>query len=226
VEKLKRSKDYSALEKRIEYLDTEDQKIARNERDDILRQYERGTLKRGSAEKQLKRLLDDVKEATSIYITDGFIWSNWDVRSVVDIPTRENGIDIIDRVYEVQNPKTGKVGYVFVEIKGGPRTRLGSVTKKVYVAEPSGVEARTVPGTVRQATPEWYYQKIMEIYNRPGAGNRALAERLFAAAKRGDVESWVVKMTGELEPIPTHDPSFSKWFRSKSLPSGARGAHP
>jgi hypothetical protein len=217
VAKLQRTKEYLELDSYLEVLDDATKLQVRRARAKVLAQLERGTLRHGSARQQLVTLLNGAKETTGEYVADGFIYSSYKVRSVVDIPRRNSKVPILDRVYEVESyDKPGEVFYIFAEIKGGPRTRLGSVSRKAYVySATKGLTTRTLRAEVTQADAEWYYQKIIEIAER---GNKALARKLFKAAKAGKVESFVIKSGRDLRPRWNQDLTFTNWFKNRSLP--------
>jgi hypothetical protein len=69
---------------------------------------------------------------------------------------------------------------------------------------------------VKQASGEWYYQKIIETYE---SGHKDLARKLFEAAKLGNVRTVIVKSGKDLEPFVTFNTDeVVKWFAGKKLP--------
>jgi hypothetical protein len=145
---------------------------------------------------------------------------------------------MLDRVYKVKRYGERGTKFLVVEVKGGEATRLGEVTKKQYTYVGGGVVVSEIKGqNVRQASGEWYYQKMMEIYIADPQRNVGLVREMFEAARNGDVESAIIKSGRELERprvLADSDPRIkfntdevARWFRGRELPFDApapRGA--
>ncbi len=183
----------------------------------------RNELKRGAAyaeaRQKVTNLLNGAKEVTGEYVADSLGLSNYRIVDSLAIPVRRNGVPMLDRVYKVEAYGARGRKYLFAEIKGGRATRLGNVTKKIYVYDGANKVLRITElagQRVRQASPEWYYQKIIEIYE---AGHEDFARELFGAAIRGEVESVIVKSSIDMEPFFTfNSDEIIAWFKDKKLP--------
>lgn len=210
---LKQLKDY------YRYLTRDELLLVEQQVNTILQSLKKGTLKYSEASQEVLNLLNGVKEKTGEYVCDFFVLSEFEILEVVSIPRRGisgAGAPVLDRVYKVKDRQTNQIEHLVVEVKGGERTRLGWVTKKSYEYKNGKMTITTLKGEVQQASGEWYYQKIIELYE---TGNQTLARRLFEAAKLGKVQSMIIKSGKELDPKITFNTAEVKnWFSGKKLP--------
>ncbi len=203
--KLQRSKEYTQLDDYLPLLAARNKRTAQQLRNEILARLEDGTYRYGEARQQIVNLLNAAKETTGEYVADGLIYSQYKVHEVIDVARRTEEVPILDRVYVVEDHETGEVFYIFAEIKGGERTKLGYTTYQP-VTLTGGELAQHVAEKVRQASPTWYYAKLVEI-SKSGVTalerrrNQALARELFGAAKSGKAQSFVIKSGRALDPI-------------------------
>ena len=121
-----------------------------------------GHIATGKLASRSSDLLNAAKETTGEYVADGLIYSQYKVHEVIDVARRTEEVPILDRVYVVEDHETGEVFYIFAEIKGGERTKLGYTTYQP-VTLTGGELAQHVAEKVRQASPTWYYAKLVEI---------------------------------------------------------------
>jgi len=218
---LQKSRLYSKLEEYYKFLTKEELLLAKNKINTVLDNLRKGTLKYSEASQQVLNVLNGVKEKTGEYVCDFTVLSNFEVLEVLSIPRRGRtdglGPPVLDRVYKVKNPQSGQIEYLLAEVKGGERLRLGWVTKKTYEYKNNKLTITVVKGEeVRQASGEWYYQKIIEIYE---TGDKTLARKLFEAAKGGRIKSIIVKSGKELDPkITFNTAEIIGWFKGKKLP--------
>lgn len=161
--------------------------------------------------------------------------SNFDIVEGVNIPTRGEGAPMLDWVGKLtQGSKLNRgLRFVLVEAKGGAHTRLGKVSSKVYQIDSSGrlsIKSADNSVKVKQASGEWYYQKIAEIYMSGDklegverAARRKLALELFEASKEGKVACLITKFGKDAENLTLNTDEVVKWFRdhvpSKGFPS-------
>ena len=223
--RLRKTKEFEQLEDYLFLLEDGNKLQVQRARAQLMMKLERGMLRYGEARKEIVNFLNAAKETTGEYVADGIVYSSYKVRRIIDIPRRNAKVPILDRVYEVEAyDRPGDVFYVFAEIKGGRHTKVGSVSGKEFefsVAE--GLAVETLATRIRQASPEWYYQKIIEMYETGATAlerqrNQALARELFDAAKAGRVESLVIKSGRSLDPFVKVDSAFTAWFKRRVLP--------
>jgi hypothetical protein len=222
--RLRKTKEFAQLEDYLYLLEDGNKLQVRRARAQLMMKLERGMVRYGEARKEIVNFLNTAKETTGEYVADGLVYSSYKVRRIIDIPRRNAKVPILDRVYEVEaHGAPGDVFYVFAEIKGGRGTKLGSVSEKEYEFSAEGLAVETHATQVRQASPEWYYQKIIEMYETGATAlerqrNQAVARELFDAAKAGKVESLVIKSGRSLDPFVKVDSGFTAWFKGKVLP--------
>jgi hypothetical protein len=223
--RLRKTKEFAQLEDYLFLLEEGDKLAVRRARTQLMMKLERGLVRYGEARQEIVNFLNAAKETTGEYVADGLVYGSYKVRRIIDIPRRNADVPILDRVYEVESyDRPGKVSYVFAEIKGGRHTKLGSVSEKEFeFSAAKGLAVETHAAQVRQASAEWYYQKIIEMYETGATAlerqrNQALARELFDAAKAGKVESLVIKSGRSLDPFVKPDPAFTAWFKGKVLP--------
>jgi hypothetical protein len=245
--RLQNSKVVKVIDEYLPILEEGDKKLTQKEINAIRQQLRTGKLRYSEAVQEMINVLNTAREMTGEFVADSLVWSNYKVRRIVTIPSRANGVPILDRVYEAEDPNTGQTTFIVAEIKGGKNTGLGSVTRKVYEFKNNKLQITKVSGEVEQASPEWYYQKIIEIYELGGKRNQSLARSLFNAVKSGKVKSMVIKSgrnAGErpkfagdqfMNPspkvegtglTPSKTDKISSWFSNKQLPYDAPGRHP
>lgn len=199
-QRIRASTAMKLLEEYYQVLDRKEAAIIRSDVSQVLREArENKGLKYQDAEKKIVAQLNRAKEFAGENVADVVVFSNFKVVSVVSVPRRANGVPILDRVYEVRLP-TGKTGYIFVEVKGGENTKLGSVWKRTFKREKDRLVTKlSETERVKQASGEWYFYKLVEIAE---SGKRGLAERLLRAAKEGRVvDSLVIKSGRAGDPI-------------------------
>lgn len=219
VESVKKSKDFKELEHNYQYLIDEDRNFAEGSVKTIFDNLNRSTTTPSKAAKKIKTLLRDVKEKRGELMTENTITSTYEILEPYDIPRRgkkEKGPPILDRVYKVKNYTTKQIYHIVVESKGGPNTSLGYVNKQEITIKNGRFEKKYVDGKVRQATGEWYWYKIVEVYE---TGNKALAKTLLEAARNGKLESYIIKTTKEMDPKITQNTlEVSSFLKGKNLP--------
>jgi hypothetical protein len=214
---LRNSAEFKLLEEYYAILEKDQSLLARKEVNAAIQGLKNGKLRYSEAQQEIINILNAAKEATGEYVGDAFANSTFEVQKALSIPRRQNNVPMLDRVYKVKEYGTGKIGYLLAEIKGGRNTRLGFVTKKIYSYKNKKLTITVVEGQlVKQASGEWYYQKIIEIYE---SGHEGLARELFEAAKLGNVQTVIVKSGKDLEPFVTFNTDeIVKWFAGKKLP--------
>jgi hypothetical protein len=215
--RLRNLDEYKLLEEYYAILEKDQSLLARKEVNAAIQGLKNGKLTYSEAQQEIINILNAAKEATGEYVGDAFAYSTFEVQQAISIPRRANNVPMLDRVYKVKEYGTGKIDYLLAEIKGGRNTRLGFVTKKSYSYKNQKLTITVVEGQwVKQASGEWYYQKIIEIYE---SGHKDLARKLFEAAKLGNVRTVIVKSGKDLEPFVTFNTDeVVKWFAGKKLP--------
>lgn len=216
--KLKSSIEYKNLEDYKKWLSTEDLRLLEKELNTIIKGMERG-LGYTTALQKVKNLLNAAKERTGERVADELVASNFEIIKEVLIPRRgEKGVVILDKVYLGKNRETKRTEYVLAEVKGGTRTRLGEVNAYIITFKNGNVIWKLdTKRKVKQASGEWYYQRIFEIYEK----QPALARKLFEAAKKGDVQSMIIKSGIKLEPMVTFNTAdVISFFKNKAWPAG------
>jgi hypothetical protein len=185
------------------HLSPQERQEMRNRRRDIVDQLRGGEIELPEATRKIKNLPNLVKDRFGEYASDSFVASNYKIKKILDVPRRgEGGPVIIDRVYEVTDLATGAEKMIYIEAKGSPTAPLGKTDFVEYIRRPGGGMAPVrVKGTVPQGSPRWFYQRVAEIYLKPGKANQALAQRLDAAAREGRMEGFVVKASETSGPV-------------------------
>jgi hypothetical protein len=167
------------------------------------------------ARSRLTGLLTKAREWTGEYRASGLVFSSFDVARVVSVPTRRNGVSVLDQVYEIRNSEKK---FLLAEVKGGEDTALGWTNKQTYAFEDGELRITSLRGEkdVRQASGEWLYQRFAEIYRMGGKQNRKLAQDLFKAAMRGEVGTVVIK-SGDKADVFVKDNTADvvDWFTKK-----------
>lgn len=216
---IRKSAEFKALEEYQSKLSRDMAALQKKEMAKIFDGLANKTLGVTAAEKQIRTLLNNAKEATGEFVADGMIYSNYKVLAVVNVPARSTKVPILDRVYKIQDRDTGQIKFLLSEIKGGERTALGKTNGyKITFRNGEAVWTETGKGTVVQASPEWYWQRIVEIYESPGG--KQLAYELLEAMQKGRIEPFVIKSGSEMAPKFRLDSvsGFMSYFKNKQLP--------
>lgn len=241
VAKLEASQEYQEVEGYYRRLEPDEALEARKAVNAAKQELRNGKLTLAEAKQKVINVLNASKEAAGEYMADVVVLSNYEKVEFITIPVRKNGVPVLDRVYRVKSFGQRGMKYLVVEVKGGVATHLGAVTKKQYTYVGGRVIVREVPNQmIKQATGEWYYQKLMEIYLADPSRNVALVRDMFKAARNGDIESAIIKSGRELERpklLADTDPRIkyntdevARWFQGRELPfdpgasRGTRGA--
>jgi hypothetical protein len=212
-EVLRQVRDYQEL------LTKPDQLRCQQEIDRILLELARGRLAFSDASQELTNLLNAAKETTGEYIADGVVYSAFKVINEVAIPRRRNGVPMLDKVYLVENRSTRQREYVLLEVKGGERTRMGKVTAKRIGTDGKKMTVALDPTRmVKQGSAEWFYQKMVEIF-QAGSRFEKLARGMFDYAQAGRVRTAIVKSGRKLDPYVTDTTETTvKFFESLETP--------
>ncbi|HEY9259578.1 hypothetical protein, partial [Chitinophaga sp.] len=216
---IRKSAEFKALEDYQQRLSKEMSAIQKKEMAKIFDGLNNKTLGVTEAEKQIRTLLNNAKEATGEFVAEGLIYSNYKILGVVDIPARSSKVPILDRVYKIKDKETGQIKYLLAEIKGGERTSLGKTNAyDITFKNQEVIWTKIENQTVTQASPEWYWQRIVEIYESPKG--RSLAYDLLEAIKQGRIEPFVIKSGSEMAPKFRLDSvsGFTSYFKNKWLP--------
>jgi len=223
--KLDRTDTFKSLDDYYQFLESSEAKVAKAAVADIKYKVDTGVMKITEAENKLKAVLNTAKEQTGEYVAESFIRSNFKVLGVVRIPTRGAGAPVLDIVFKVKGVR-GRTEYILIEAKGGPRTNLGEVTPKDIKVVKGKVVMTTINGNpVKQASPEWYFQKIVEIYQSKGYAATAkasaalereykrLARDLLESARQGKVSTAIIKSGSAMDPkFRFSSDEFVKYF--------------
>ncbi|MBO9728699.1 MAG: hypothetical protein J7623_08685 [Chitinophaga sp.] len=172
-----------------------------------------------AAETEIRNLLNQAREASGEIVADGLIYSNYKILAEIFVPARSSRVPILDKVYKIQDWQTGEIKFVLSEVKGGERTALGYVNRyRITFKNGESSWTEISKGTVEQASPEWYWQRVVEIYDSPGG--KKLAYELLDAIRQGRIEPLVVKSGKAMTPrFKIYDVSeFKSYFRNKELP--------
>ncbi|MGA9519930.1 MAG: hypothetical protein WBV82_00620 [Myxococcaceae bacterium] len=233
VTALENSEEYQKVQGYSERLDPAHKLEARQAVNAAKAELRAGKLTLVEAKQKIVNVLNAAKEATGEYTADVIVLSNYERVEFIEIPVRKNGVPMLDRVYKVKSYGQRGSKYLVVEVKGGINTRLGEVTRKEYEVVSGEVVMREFPKQmVKQASGEWYYQKMMEIYMADPRRNAALVRDMFASARNGEIESAIIKSGQELERarllvdtnprIKYNTDEITVWFRNRELPFDAK----
>jgi hypothetical protein len=222
-------RDHAKLRSYLEVLEEGDATIVRNRLSEIEVEVHRGVVTAKVARSKITAVLNTVKMHTSETYTDGVIlgldlrvinskFSGYVYHSDTAIPSRRNGVPMLDKAYEFRNPKTGDFIYLLVEVKFGEKTRLGRTNATRAVIAKENIKLVVVDGTVKQASGAWYWQKIVEIFNS-GPEGKALARKLLKAGKRGKLQTAIAKFSADMDPVVTFDEGeVGRFLSAKQLP--------
>ncbi|RAJ05216.1 hypothetical protein LX64_02370 [Chitinophaga skermanii] len=217
--KIRKSPHYQLWEKFQDVLSVDMARLQRAEMDKIFSALANKTMGITIAEKRVITLLNKAKEANAEYITDSFVFSNHLDTVLVNIPSRTNQVPILDRVYQVTDLETGQRLFMLVEVKGGLRTKLGKTNSyDIQFVNGKSVWTELAKDAVVQASEEWYWQRIVEIYE--AKGGKEIARKLLTAMKGGMIKPYVVKSNIEMVPRFRDDAvnTFMNYFANKNLP--------
>jgi hypothetical protein len=227
--RLRKADDYKLLERyERDIMETAEAIKSRQARVSLEAKVQRGTLSENDALSELRDMLNNAKRDSGEFNAAADLHSSFDVDDFVAVPTRENGVPVLDVVVKLKPRSALNAGkkFAFAEGKGGLSTRLSKVTAKRYSYSGGKLRFDPVPprGMIRQASGEWYYQKFAEIYmlgqergGAAGAKLQKLANEMFDAARKGEVATVVAKSNVEFERkfVDSTDEVVA-WFAGKS----------
>jgi hypothetical protein len=230
VDALRKNKTFKELEEYYTFLPPEQLGDTKEIVLEITKELRGRRLPLPDAIKKITTLLNHAKEVTGEYNAEVGAHSDYEILEKIRIPRRENGVPVLDLAYRVRDRATGEELILVIEAKGGLNTRLGKVTRKIITFMESNrrfIISEVKGETVRQATGEWYWQKIVELYElgmkstdmRVRAYNISQAERLFEPARTGKLRSAIVKSGIGMDPyIEENTWDVVKFFKGMELP--------
>jgi hypothetical protein len=228
VQRLEKNADFKLLQRYERELMMEAEKLASaRARVAIANQLRRGEITEKEALTQIQARLNKAKESAGEYTTEADLRSNYDVDNIIAVPTRENGVPVLDLAVRLKkgSPLNKGARFAFGEAKGGLKTRLGKVTPKRYFFQDGALSFVPQPrrNAIRQASAEWFYQKFAEVYmmgqelgGAAGKKMQGLANEMFEAAHKGEIATLVAKSDVELDRrfIDSTD-QIIKWFKAQ-----------
>lgn len=158
---------------------------------------------------KIRGMLNKARSDAGEFNATADLYSSFDVDDLVAVPTRSNGVPVLDVAVKLSRRSKINAGkrFAFGEAKGGLDTQLGEVTPKRYFFNRGSLEfAPQRRALVPQASGEWYYQKFAEIYmmgqklgGPEGRKMQSLANEMFDAAFKGEIATVVAKSNAQLE---------------------------